>query len=424
MRIALWHNLPPGGGKRAFYDHVAGLVKLGHHLESWCPPTADQQFLPMSDLVTEHIVDAEHVPLSKRKNLWELVHDKDMQVEAMNRHCQRCAREMSGGAFDILFAGACREFRVASIAWYVEMPSVLYLGEPHRQYFEAYPLPPWAADERRPGWWHSPRDMRQAVRRGVQVRKNEVRVREEVRNASAFTKILCNSLYSCESILRAYGLDAEVCYLGVDETHFMPAENGERLPFFLSVGRAAPDKNAAFIIRALGLREDRSWPLVWVANMVDEGYASELQELANAVGITLDLRRDVSDRELVQLYRTAGLFVYTPRLEPFGLAPLEAAACGLVTVAVAEAGTRESIAQGQNGFLVPADEALFAQKIDELLTDRAQLERMAAVARETIEQKWGREGGALRLESILQRVAATDKHKSNQAEGDLATVVY
>jgi glycosyltransferase involved in cell wall biosynthesis len=407
MRIALWHNLPSGGGKRAFYSQVAGLVKLGHHVESWCPPTADQQFLPMSDLVTEHIVDAQHVPLSKRKNLWELLHDADVQLEAMNRHCQQCAREMSRGAFDVLFAGPCQEFRVMSIARYVGMPSVLYLQEPHRRFYEALPVPPWAADERRPGWWHSPRDMRQAIRRAVQVRKNEVRVREEVRNAWAFKKVLCNSLYSRESILRAYGLDAEVCYLGVDETQFTPNEYTPRLPFFLSVGAAAPEKNAAFIIRALGLRDDRSWPLVWVANMADANYVSELQELANAVGITLDLRRNVGDQELVQLYRTAGLFLYAPRLEPFGLAPLEAAACGLVTVAVAEAGTRESLTDRSNGFLVPANEALFAQKIDELLTDGAQLERLAPIARETIEQKWSMKGAVLRLESLLQRVSAT-----------------
>ena len=149
MRIALWHNLPPGGGKRAFYDQVAGLVKLGHYVESWCPPSADQQFLPLSDLVTEHVVDAEHVPLSKRKNLWELAHDSDLQLEAMNRHCQRCAHEMSRGTFDIMFAGPCREFRVMSIARYVEMPSVLYLQEPQRRLYEALPVPPWAADERR-----------------------------------------------------------------------------------------------------------------------------------------------------------------------------------------------------------------------------------------------------------------------------------
>ena len=98
------------------------------------------------------------------------------------------------------------------------------------------------------------------------------------------------------------------------------------------MGHAAAHKNAAFIIRALGRRNDKSWGLVWAANIVDKGYAAMLNELARDVGVTLDLRPKVSDQELLELLRTAGLFLYAPRLEPFGLAPLEASACGLVTV--------------------------------------------------------------------------------------------
>jgi len=35
MKIAVWHNLPSGGGKRALYHHVRGLVERGHRVESW-----------------------------------------------------------------------------------------------------------------------------------------------------------------------------------------------------------------------------------------------------------------------------------------------------------------------------------------------------------------------------------------------------
>ena len=56
MRIAVWNNLPSGGGKRALYHHVKGLVERGHHVESWCPPTADRTYLPLSELVEEHVV--------------------------------------------------------------------------------------------------------------------------------------------------------------------------------------------------------------------------------------------------------------------------------------------------------------------------------------------------------------------------------
>src|ERR1700722_18226794 len=72
MKIAVWHNLPSGGGKRALYDHVRGLVARGHYVESWCPPTADQEFLPISDLVLEHIVPFEMIEsLGWREGGWK-----------------------------------------------------------------------------------------------------------------------------------------------------------------------------------------------------------------------------------------------------------------------------------------------------------------------------------------------------------------
>ncbi|HTT92307.1 MAG TPA: hypothetical protein VMF65_22325, partial [Acidimicrobiales bacterium] len=201
MRIAVWHNLPSGGAKRALYDQVSGLLKLGHQLESWCPQSADQEFLRLGDLIPEHIVEAERVPSSKTKNLWELAHDAHVQIEAMNRHCERCARQINHGDFDVLLAGACMEFGVTAIARYVNLPSVLYLQEPHRSLYEALPRPPWAADDRPSDWWYSPAELRKAVRRALQVRRNEVQVREEARNAAAFQTVACNSLFSRESIL-------------------------------------------------------------------------------------------------------------------------------------------------------------------------------------------------------------------------------
>jgi glycosyltransferase involved in cell wall biosynthesis len=55
---------------------------------------------------------------------------------------------------------------------------------------------------------------------------------------------------------------------------------------------------------------------------------------------------------LVHLLSSAIALLYTPRLEPFGLAPLEANACGTPVVAVAEGGVRESLTDGDNGILV------------------------------------------------------------------------
>lgn len=52
MRIAVWHNLPSGGGKRALHDHLRGLIARGHSIEAWCPSTADRSFLPLAEFLS------------------------------------------------------------------------------------------------------------------------------------------------------------------------------------------------------------------------------------------------------------------------------------------------------------------------------------------------------------------------------------
>ena len=38
---------------------MVGLLTRGHTLEAWCPPTADREYLPLSPLIPEHVVDLE-----------------------------------------------------------------------------------------------------------------------------------------------------------------------------------------------------------------------------------------------------------------------------------------------------------------------------------------------------------------------------
>jgi len=56
MKIAVWHNLSSGGGKRALYHHCNGLAARGHKVEVWCPDTADRSYLPLDEFGTVHVL--------------------------------------------------------------------------------------------------------------------------------------------------------------------------------------------------------------------------------------------------------------------------------------------------------------------------------------------------------------------------------
>jgi len=398
MKIAIWHNLPSGGGKRALYHHVRGLLERGHTVESWCPPTADQSYLPLGELVKEHVV-----PLSWPPNSFHLTRAYGLMLDSirvMNRHCQQCAEEINRGGFDLLLANPCLFFRASSIARYARVPAVLYLQEPYRKLYEALPALPWVAPEVPDGWWRSPTYLKRRAADFLRLQGVQVQAREELRNARAYDAILVNSYYSRESILRAYGLDAKVCYLGVDTklfvNHRRPRENS-----VVGIGVFAPEKNIDSIVRALAQIKQPRPQLVWIGNWADDSYLRALIQLAKSENVEFEPKLTIQDCELVDILNRASLMVYAPRLEPFGLAPLEGNACGLPVVAVAEGGVRESVIDGVNGLLVEHDTRAMAAAIQHLLDHPEYARELGDNGCKLVAERWTLKHSAERLEKRL-----------------------
>jgi len=404
MKIAVWHNLPSGGGKRALYQHIAGLVERGHTVEAWCPPTADQSYLPLKELCRENIV-----PLRTQAQGWGRALRRywlvSQMLSAMDDHCRECASQMNRGGFDLLFANSCALFQVAPIAKHVNIPSVLYLQEPFRGLYEALPKSPWAARPKRSGSFWSLRRCYQFLSDKSRLPALRLQVREEIENASRFKLILVNSLYSRESILRAYGLESEVCYLGVDPEKFKPT--GEPTDsYVIGLGGLAYNKGVDRAIRAISCVDSSKRPeLVWVGNFATAEYENELKTLAAKHGVRLTVKVRVSDAELVSLLSRASVMLYTSRLEPFGYAPLEANACGTPVVAIAEGGVRETVQHEQNGLLVDGDDsAKLARSIERLIDDRDFAQKLKGQALAYVRANWTLESATERLEAALRKV--------------------
>jgi glycosyltransferase involved in cell wall biosynthesis len=320
-------------------------------------------------------------------------------LEAMDEHCKKCAEEINPGGFDLLFGNACCYYRVASIARYVEIPTILYLQEPFRALYEALPKLPWLALDPLPGrkvfsYWRSLR----FVTNLIDVQALRVQAREERRSAEAFDRILVNSLYSRESVFRAYGLDSRVCYLGID-TGLFKDMGFQRENFVIGVGAFTWEKNIDFILRSLAKIRKHRPKLVWVGNVASDPYLRELVLLAQELNVSFEAKIRIDDEELVQLLNRAKIMVYAPHLEPFGLAPLEANACGLPVVAVAEGGVRETVVDGVNGILVAHDHDCFASAVEQLRQDEQYWQRLSGQSRCLVEQRWSLEAAIDRLET-------------------------
>ena len=86
----------------------------------------------------------------------------------------------------------------------------------------------------------------------------------------------------------------------------------------------------------------------------------------------------------MNILNRAMLMIYTPRLEPFGFAPLEANACGTPVLAVAEGGVRETIVDGVNGLLVDDDPRAMADAVTRLSNDREYARRLGQAGRKQV----------------------------------------
>jgi glycosyltransferase involved in cell wall biosynthesis len=408
MRIAVWHNLPSGGGKRALYDHVRGLAARGHHVEAWCPPTANGNYLPLADLVAEHVLPLnwhdESGSLARLKPIYWNMHSK---IAAMDEHCRLCAEQMQAGGFDVLYAASCFIFTTTSIGRQARLPSLLYLQEPNRPLYEALPELIWAAPRLDGSAWR-PANLRQWVSNTARTLMLRTKARAEIDNARTYDRILVNSYFSRESVLRTYGLDAHVCYLGVDTEHFVN-RGVEREHFVAGIGAIITLKNIHFLIEVLGRMPAPRPRLVWVGNAADERYLASLTRLAQEQGVEFAPQVNISDEQLIDLLNRASAMLYAPRLEPFGYAPLEAGACGCPVITVFEGGMKETVVDGVNGLVTDPDPAAMAAALTRLLTQPELARRLGSQACRFVEERFSLAGAIDRIEAELQ--AVVDRHR-------------
>ena len=419
MRIAVWHNLPSGGGQRAFYHLVKGLLKRGHTIESWCPPTADYSYLPLRKLVREHIVPFSwEEPLLRGRLSYLLSPYRDIRnnILAMDRHCKACAQEINTGGFDVVFATSCRFFRVTAIGRFVKVPALLYLHEPYRALYEASPRLPWLALPSPPGRTWALLSIKRFLKDFVRVQALRLQAREEFENAAVFKQILVNSFFSRESLLRAYGLDARVCYLGVDSELFRPLGLPRQLAI-VGLGAIHPYKGVDTAIEAVGtIPEGRRPELWWIGNFANDAYQRRLVDLAASLKVKFLPRVSVSEEEVVDTLNRAAAMIYTSRLEPFGFAPLEANACGTPVVAIAEGGVRETVVDGVNGILVPERQPeLIGRALTRILEEPEWAKMLGESARAHVVEVWKWERSVGYVEGALAEVAR---------EGGVATAMW
>ena len=171
--------------------------------------------------------------------------------------------------------------------------------------------------------------------------------------------LFTSSTVSAREIRRDFRVSTERIRMvanGVDTRLFRPAPGAERnADEILCVGRASdPNKGIENLIESLA-----QLPQPLRLTLVDDDHPKNLaREIAKRLGCAdrLHITGRIDNDELVRRYQRASLVVVPSRYEGFGLAAVEAMACGTPVVACAAGALTEVVGATGGGVLVPPNE--------------------------------------------------------------------
>lgn len=419
MKIALFHNTSGGGAKRALVEHARHLRARGYVLDGYVLSVSNENYLPLAPLcdkfTTYELPRVEgrvgqrlvHHPLTRP--LWRVLgqnthgaaaevldyQQQNRQLAFLDDVYAAMARDIDQRGYDLAYVHQCHLSLSPSLLSKLTLPSVYYCQDSLRSTSEWSRVEQADYDAFRETLY---RRKRLGETKTLPTLRFLQRAEQDyVRHTRAATQVLANSWYSREAILRTTGVNARVCYLGIDADYFSPDPTVEREPLVLSVGALEPRKRHDFILEAVARIAKARRPRLQIIGYEEERvrgadglgpYAKKLLCLAEQHEVELTITKDVSDELLRDRYRRASVLAFAPYLEPFGLVPLEAMACGLPVAGVSEGGVRETVQDGVNGLLTGRDPGEFAMALDRLLTNKAFAAQLGANGREAVCDRW------------------------------------
>ncbi|HEX2571935.1 MAG TPA: N-acetyl-alpha-D-glucosaminyl L-malate synthase BshA [Polyangia bacterium] len=132
---------------------------------------------------------------------------------------------------------------------------------------------------------------------------------------------------------------------------------------------------------------------------------SRVESLARELGLTSAVCFLGKQLNFVEVLQCSDVFLLPSETESFGLAALEALACGVPVVASRVGGVPEVVSEGETGFLCDVgDVRAMAAAVLRLVQEPAVHARMAETARVRVEAEWRREPMVTRYEEYYRKI--------------------
>lgn len=398
MRIALFHNTPSGGAKRAIFEWTRRLATK-HTIDVYTLSTADHAYCDIRPFVQHHQVwefTPKRLFTTPFGRLNQLQRWRDLQE--LQKAGRQIAAVINANAYDVVFAHTCMYTVIPLVLQFVQPPAIYYLHEP----FGAKFIRPMQRPYFSKSGWRGKVDRIDPTITLYQQRLTSIQL-ETLQHTRC---LLANSRFTKAEMKKHFRVTIQLCPCGVNIDQFQPQPSQPKADFVLSVGELTPRKGFDFLVESLAHIPPKQRPgLKLACNLIDAQEKAYIEALARQCGVTLQILPKLNAEQLCVEYNKARLCVYAPVLEPFGLVPLEAMACGTPVVGVREGGVQESIVHEVTGLLVERDPGRFAAAVQSLLAQPTLAADYGRNAREHVLTQWSWERSVAQVEEQLQAIA-------------------
>lgn len=168
----------------------------------------------------------------------------------------------------------------------------------------------------------------------------------DVRTANGVDAFVVNSNFVARRVWKIYRREAAVVYPPVDVASFSIARN--RKPYYLTVSRLVPYKRIDVIVEAFSRMPERQLTVI--------GSGPELSRLKSLATPNIAILGYQPFEVIRDYMQQARAFIFAAE-EDFGIAPVEAQACGTPVIAFASGGATETVIENDTGVFFPEQTA-------------------------------------------------------------------
>ena len=361
MKIAVFHELPRGGARRAVNSYAVELKKKH---------TVDLYFVDEKDSKSEHqfyssVFFYKFMPRRWEGGNWRVRVYKD-SVELINVYKlnKKIAADIDAKKYDVVFVSASKFIEAPFIMRFLKTPFLFFSEDPYyRIIYDPLLRISKDLDIFRYNYERCNRIVRKILDR---------------KNVECAKICLAPSKYIAELFSKTYNKHVDVVYHGVDTNFFTRSKIKKNIDLFY-IGSYEPFDGYKLLNDSL----------------------SHLKKSITVRKILIEEEWISDDKVLRDLYRRSKIMFCPAQREGLGLVLLEALSCGTTVIALDEAGHKEIIKQGKNGYLVPPNPTKIAKLLESLLSNAKEIRKLSEYGRDDIEKNWTWKKRTEELEKFL-----------------------